>query len=132
MPSTEINNLKTSYQVAGKGDVVLLLHGWGGEAASFQPVFEWLAGSHKVYALDLPGFGKSQIPHTPWDTSDYAQFVTAFLEKFDISKAHLIGHSFGGESRLFFQRNTRKKLINLSSLIVQDLDRDELPNITFV
>ena len=29
----------------------------GGEAASFQPVFEWLAESHKVYALDLPGFG---------------------------------------------------------------------------
>ena len=49
MPSTEINNLNISYQVAGEGDVVLLLHGWGGEAASFQPVFEWLAQSHKVY-----------------------------------------------------------------------------------
>ena len=96
MPSTEINNLNVSYQVAGEGDVVLLLHGWGGEAASFQPVFEWLAQSHKVYALDLPGFGKSQIPLTAWDTSDYAQFVMAFLKKFCIRKAHLIGHSFGG------------------------------------
>ena len=96
MPSTEINNLNISYQVAGEGDVIFLLHGWGGEAASFQPVFEWLAQSHKVYALDLPGFGKSQMPPTAWDTSDYAQLVTAFLEKFCIPKVHLIGHSFGG------------------------------------
>ena len=113
MPSTEINNLKTSYQVAGKGDVVLLLHGWGGEAASFQPVFEWLAESHKVYALDLPGFGKSQIPHTPWDTSDYAQFVTAFLEKFDISKAHLIGHSFGGRISIILSAEHPEKVDKL-------------------
>ena len=113
MPSTEINNLKTSYQVAGKGDVVLLLHGWGGEAASFQPVFEWLAASHKVYALDLPGFGKSQIPPTPWDTSDYAQFVTAFLEKFDISKAHLIGHSFGGRISIILSAEHPEKVDKL-------------------
>ena len=113
MPSTEINNLKTSYQVAGKGDVVLLLHGWGGEAASFQPVFEWLAASHKVYALDLPGFGKSQMPPTPWDTSDYAQFVTAFLEKFDISKAHLIGHSFGGRISIILSAEHPEKVDKL-------------------
>lgn len=94
--NTEINKLKISYQVSGEGDVVVLLHGWGGEASSFQPVFEWLAQSHKVYALDLPGFGKSQIPPIAWNTSDYARFVTAFLEKFCIPKVHLIGHSFGG------------------------------------
>lgn len=96
MQITEINGLNISYQVAGEGDVVLLLHGWGAEAASFQPVFQWLAQSHKVYALDLPGFGKSQMPPTAWATSEYAQFVTAFLTKFRIPKAHLIGHSFGG------------------------------------
>lgn len=96
MPYTEIKNLKVSYQVAGAGDVVILLHGWGGEAASFQPVFEWLARSHKVYALDLPGFGKSEVPPMPWDTTDYAQYVIAFLEHFRIPKAHFIGHSFGG------------------------------------
>ena len=39
MQSTEINGLNISYQVAGEGDVVLLLHGWGGEAASFQAGF---------------------------------------------------------------------------------------------
>lgn len=113
MPSTEINNLNISYQVAGEGDVVLLLHGWGGEAASFQPVFEWLAQSHKVYALDLPGFGKSQLPPTAWDTSDYAQFVTAFLGKFDIPKVHLIGHSFGGRISIIISAEHPEKVDKL-------------------
>ena len=91
-----INNLNVAYQVAGEGDVVVLLHGWGGEGDSFKPVFEWLAQTHRVYALDLPGFGRSEHPPTAWGTSDYARFVTAFFERLDIPKAHLIGHSFGG------------------------------------
>lgn len=92
----DINNLNVAYQVAGEGDVVVLLHGWGGEADSFKPVFEWLAQTHRVYALDLPGFGRSEHPPTAWGTPDYAQFVTAFFKKLGIPKAHLIGHSFGG------------------------------------
>ena len=113
MQSTEINGLNISYQVAGEGDVVLLLHGWGGEAASFQPVFEWLAQSHKVFALDLPGFGKSQMPPTAWNTSDYAGFVTAFLEKFCIPKTHLIGHSFGGRISIILSAEHPEKVDRL-------------------
>ncbi len=113
MPSTEVNNLNISYQVAGEGDAVLLLHGWGAEAASFQPVFEWLAQSHTVYALDLPGFGKSQIPPTAWDTSDYAQFVKAFLEEFCIPKVHLIGHSFGGRISIILSAEHPEKVDKL-------------------
>ncbi len=108
-----LNNLKISYQVAGDGEVVLLLHGWGGAAASFQPVFEWLAESHKVYALDLPGFGESQIPPTPWNTSDYARCVAAFLDKFCIPKAHLIGHSFGGRISIILSAEYPEKVDKL-------------------
>lgn len=113
MPSTEINNLNISYQVAGAGDVVLLLHGWGGEAASFQPVFDWLAQFHKVYALDLPGFGKSQMPPTAWNTSDYAQCIIAFLERFCIPKAHFIGHSFGGRIAIIVSAEYPEKVDKL-------------------
>ena len=113
MQSTEINGLKIAYQVSGEGEIILLLHGWGGEAASFQPVFDWLAHSHKVYALDLPGFGQSQIPLTAWNTSDYAQFVIAFLEEFDIPKAHFIGHSFGGRISIIVSAEYPEKVDKL-------------------
>lgn len=93
---TEIENIKVAYQVNGSGEPVVLLHGWGGEANSFKPVFDWLSNSYKVYAIDLPGFGLSEIPATAWDATDYARFLSAFFQKLDIVKAHLIGHSYGG------------------------------------
>ncbi len=113
MPRTEINALNVSYQVAGVGDTVLLLHGWGGEASSFQPVFNWLADSHKVYALDLPGFGESEVPPEAWDTSDYAAFVLRFLEKLDIAKTHIIGHSFGGRIAIILSAEHPEKVDKL-------------------
>ena len=93
---TEIENLKISYQVEGTGPPVVLLHGWGGEANSFKPIFDYLSRFYQVYALDLPGFGLSEFPLTAWDASDYARFLLAFFHKLDINKAHLIGHSYGG------------------------------------
>lgn len=92
----EINGLKISYQFAGEGETVVLLHGWGAESKSFTPIFQWLSRSHKVYALDLPGFGLSEPPLTGWNATDYARFLTAFFDKLGIDKAHLIGHSYGG------------------------------------
>ncbi len=108
-----INNLNVAYQVAGEGDVVVLLHGWGGEADSFKPVFEWLSQTHQVYALDLPGFGQSEIPPTAWSTPDYARFVTAFFEKLGIAKAHLIGHSFGGRISIILGAEHPEKVAKL-------------------
>lgn len=92
----EVENLKVAYQVNGNGKPVVLLHGWGGEANSFKPVFDWLSNSYRVYAIDLPGFGLSELPATAWDATDYARFLSAFLQKLSIENAHLIGHSYGG------------------------------------
>ncbi len=93
---TEVKSIKVAYQVNGSGKPVVLLHGWGGEANSFKPVFDWLSSTYKVYAIDLPGFGLSEIPETAWDATDYARFLSAFFKKLDIESAHLIGHSYGG------------------------------------
>lgn len=93
---TEVENIKVAYQVNGSGNPVVLLHGWGGEGNSFKPVFDWLSTSYEVYALDLPGFGLSEIPTTAWDATDYARFLSLIFQKLNIEKAHLIGHSYGG------------------------------------
>src|SRR4051794_30521487 len=47
---------------AGQGDPVLLLHGLGATKASFLPTLAALSGSHRVIAVDLPGFGDSVKP----------------------------------------------------------------------
>ena len=84
----------------GQGEVVLLLHGWGARADIYHSVINPLVGSYRVIAPDLPGFGDSTEPSFPYAVEDYAGFVMALLEKLDIKKVHLMGHSHGGRTVL--------------------------------
>lgn len=92
----DIENLKIAYQVEGAGMPVVLLHGWGAEANTFRFVIDRLLDSHQIFAIDLPGFGLSEVPPHAWDASDYARMISIFYDKLNIEKAHLIGHSYGG------------------------------------
>lgn len=91
-----LDELSIFYKRAGSGHPVLLLHGWGGNADSFFPVFNHLRSRFEVYALDLPGFGRSSMPHGVWGVEEYADTVYRFLRELKIQRAHLIAHSFGG------------------------------------
>jgi pimeloyl-ACP methyl ester carboxylesterase len=87
----------TSYRLAGKGRLVLLLHGWGDSQQSLEALFDDLSGSCQVLSLDLPGFGATQAPKQVWNLDDYARFVAKVLEKLKLGKPYaIIGHSNGG------------------------------------
>lgn len=93
-----VAGLTTRYAVHGDGPAkILALHGWGGQIASFWPVAQGLAPEkYTVHLLDLPGFGGTALPPTPWGVADYAQFVCAYLDVQGLARVHLLGHSFGG------------------------------------
>lgn len=78
----------------------LFLHGWGGNANSFQPLWEVLQAQQvpyfKLIAVDLPGFGKTPPPSEIWDIEHYASCVLKFLDAHDIPLVDLVSHSFGG------------------------------------
>ncbi len=96
----EIEGLRIYYEVAGQGKPVVLLHGWGGRVESFRPVFDFLRPRFKVYALDLPGFGRSDEPPVAWGVGDYATVLADFLAGLGIEKAAVVAHSFGGRVAL--------------------------------
>lgn len=98
----EIDGMKLNYKKQGNGRKVILLHGWGGSADSFLPVFNHLSSFCEVYALDFPGFGESDPPPVPWDVTDYSRMLLKFFEILEIDKAVLIGHSFGGRVSILF------------------------------
>lgn len=80
----------------GAGPVVLLLHGWGDTLATFDQLIPEL-GEKRFVRLDLPGFGGSELPSSPWSVLQYAEFVRHFLDKLGIAEPDiLVGHSFGG------------------------------------
>ena len=92
-----VDSLLTSYEVHGKGKLVLLLHGWGDSAVGLKKLQADLSKKYKVIALDLPGFGATQPSDSAWGLDDYAYFVSHFLAKIDASDLRaIVGHSNGG------------------------------------
>ncbi|MCL2672889.1 MAG: alpha/beta hydrolase [Alphaproteobacteria bacterium] len=80
----------------GRGAAVVFMHGWGSSSAAFAPFLEPLARHRRVIAVDLPGFGSSAEPGKPWDVDAYADWVLELLAQKGVSRAVLVGHSFGG------------------------------------
>jgi len=90
--------------VGAGGDVVLLVHGFGGDRNSWLFLQEPLAASFRVYAVDLPGHGASGKdvgvgsldPLDPLDRLDLlADAVVGVLDALGADRAHLVGHSMG-------------------------------------
>jgi len=87
----------TRYSRAGKGKVLVLLHGWADSSAGLKTLADRLAKHFDVIALDLPGFGGTQAPPEAWGLDDYTAFVRDFLAKLGVTQVHaLVGHSNGG------------------------------------
>jgi len=82
----------------GQGrDVVVLVHGYGGDKNAWLFVQEPLATGRTVHALDLPGHGDSSKALAGGaGLGDLAAVVLGFLDALGIDRAHLVGHSLGG------------------------------------
>ena len=94
---TEIMGLKTEYEIWGEGDIpVLLLHGWGASFDTFRGIVSALSDRCKLYAVNFPGCGNSQVMPEPWNLDDYCEFVLEFVKSMGHKNPILIGHSHGG------------------------------------
>ena len=92
-----VDGLMTNYQKTGEGPVILFLHGWGDNAATFEPLINILPNKYQILLLDLPGFGGTQMPGQAWGLDDYASFVAAWLKKIGVGKVNtIVAHSNGG------------------------------------
>jgi pimeloyl-ACP methyl ester carboxylesterase len=74
---------------------MVLLHGLGERAASWDPVLDALAKSFRVYAVDLRGHGDSDWPGT-YSFELMAADVIGLLDELRLSSVTLVGHSMGG------------------------------------
>ena len=75
---------------------VLFLHGWGAPAETYRLMIDHLATYCRVVAPDLPGFGGSAEPETPWCVDDYVRWTVDFAAALGLAEVILMNHSFGG------------------------------------
>ncbi len=84
----------------GGGDpgrpVVLFVHGLSGCWQNWLENICELAGDHRVVAVDLPGFGASEMPSERITISGYASMLDELCGELDIEAAALVGNSMGG------------------------------------
>ncbi len=119
------------YHMDSIGDrkgVLVFLHGWGSNSTLwFSSSLKFAEVGYELYFLDLPGFGKSQLPNKPFQLQDFANCIVEFIKKMEIQNPVLLGHSFGGKIAV---RIASKKSIPLSGVVL--IDSSGLPHTSFV
>ena len=91
-----INNQQVYYQKLGKGKDLLLVHGWGNDVSSFWSVAEKLKDDFTCWLIDLPGFGRSEVPKKDFGNQEYADIIAGFVSQLQLKQPNYLGHSVGG------------------------------------
>ena len=93
----EINGRSVNYVDIGGGTLtVLFIHGLGGSWQNWLENLPRTAQHCRAIALDLPGFGRSEMPADPISITAFAATVDAFCEALDLGPVVLVGNSMGG------------------------------------
>jgi len=113
----EINGAATHYHDVGEGKVVLLLHGSGPGVsawANWRHAIPALAGSARVLALDIVGFGATERPDTVrYSLRTWTDHVWSFLDQLGIDKVSVIGNSLGGRIAMQMAEDNQDRIDRL-------------------
>ena len=91
----EVNGVRLHYLIAGKGDPVVLLHGFAETSHMWLPLIAKLADKHTVIAPDLRGFGQSSAPADGYTKAAMARDILALVKSLDYDHIRLVGHDIG-------------------------------------
>jgi pimeloyl-ACP methyl ester carboxylesterase len=91
----DVAGSRIHYLVAGKGDPVLLLHGYTQSSHMWRPLMETLSRDHMVIAPDLRGIGQTSIPAGDFTKAAMARDVHALLASLGVRQVKVVGHDIG-------------------------------------
>ena len=95
----ESDGARIYYEVEGKGEPLVLVHGWTLNLRMWDPQISDLAGKFQVIRLDRRGFGQSTGDEdVTWDATDLGRVLDAI----GVTRVHLLGMSQGARSALAF------------------------------
>ena len=92
----DVVGTRVNYVEMGEGPPLVFVHGLSGAWQNWLENLPHFARSHRVIALDLPGFGSSPMP--PWEITipAYGRFLRDFCERVGVERCALVGNSMGG------------------------------------
>ena len=90
-----INGMQVYYEVSGAGDPLIVLHGAYMNIPTMGAIIPRLAATHKVYALEFQGHGRTTDIDRPITYPNLADDVAAFMDSVGLEKADVFGYSVG-------------------------------------
>ena len=91
-----VNGIELGYQVFGKGDPLILLHGGFGSVEMFGPNVDLLAAGQRVIGVDLQSHGRTPVANRPMRFETMADDVAALIRELGLPRAAVMGFSLGG------------------------------------
>jgi len=112
---------RVAYRIAGKGPVLLLVHGMAGSSMTWRHVIPALAQRYTVLAPDLLGHGRSDKPRGEYSLSAHVNTLRGLLDALGLQRATVVGQSLGGGVAMqlayeFPERCQRLVLVNSGGL----------------
>jgi len=95
-----VHGMQMYYEVSGKGDPLVVLHGAYMNIPSMGAIIPKLAATHTVYALEFQGHGRTTDVDRPITYANLADDVAAFMDAVGLAKADVFGYSMGAEAGL--------------------------------
>jgi pimeloyl-ACP methyl ester carboxylesterase len=94
---------------AGRGLPLVLIHGLGGSSYSWRRLIPALSRTHRVFAIDMKGFGRSEKPFDlDYGPDEQAKLIAQFLRQKRLIGATIVGHSYGGLVALELARQLQR------------------------
>jgi pimeloyl-ACP methyl ester carboxylesterase len=90
------NGVKLHYVIGGSGSPILLIHGWPEDWYEWRTVMPIFAQHHTVVAVDMRGFGASEITDSGYDRRSLAEDLYQLMRQVGYDKATVVGHDWGG------------------------------------
>jgi pimeloyl-ACP methyl ester carboxylesterase len=94
---TLVNGVLIHYVIGGKGDPIVLLHGWPETWYEWRNIIpELISNNYTAIAPDLRGLGDSEKPQTGYDTKTVAEDVYQLVKQLGFNKIYIVAHDLGG------------------------------------
>jgi pyruvate dehydrogenase E2 component (dihydrolipoamide acetyltransferase) len=111
------SGIRLRYMIAGSvGSAVVFLHGFGGDSATWLFNQGHIAENHVTVAFDLPGHGGSTKRVDRGSLEELAGSVEQALDRLELKRMHLVGHSLGAAIVLALWERRRERIASVSLL----------------
>ncbi|WGV26849.1 alpha/beta fold hydrolase [Halotia branconii] len=111
--TAEVNGVRIHYVMGGKGEAVVLLHGFPQTWYEWHKVMPALAEKYTVIAPDLRGLGESSCPAPDYQAQSVAEDIHQLVQKLDFKQINLVAHDIAGAAAYSYAVQYPQEILRL-------------------